>query len=170
VTISSNTLFHFCPTIDILLKILSGGFHPAYCWETINVTKERTLNAGVPMISFCDIPLSKISNHNQVYGKYGIGMSMDWAGVNGLNPILYLHNNSLLSRSLLNVGDLIIEADKLHKDDKNLERSFDEFYQVFQYVKNYRGSYYTKEGTLIKDYNTMMSVNGDMWFRLLMRI
>lgn len=104
------------------------------------------------MISFCDIPLSRITNHNKVYGKYGIGMSMEWANANGLNPILYLHKNSLLSLSILTIGDSIMEADKQYNDDKNLEKSFDAYYQVFQYVKNYRGSYYTKDGSSIDNY------------------
>jgi len=151
-TISSNTLFHFCPTLDILLKIISGGFHPTYCWEVIRATKKRSLSAGVPMISFCDIPLTKVCDHNEQYGKYGIGMSMEWADAKGLNPILYLHSNSMLSQSLLNLGDFILKAEKQYKDDINLEKSFDEFYQIFQYVKNYRGSYYTKGGDLIEDY------------------
>ena len=52
------------------------------------------------MVCFCDIPLSKISNHTNCYGSYGIGLSKSWGKSNGLNPVLYLNDRSPLKRCL----------------------------------------------------------------------
>lgn len=43
-----------------------------------------------PMSCFCDIPISRISEHTAFYGEYGIGMSRDWGLKNGLEPLLYV--------------------------------------------------------------------------------
>ena len=75
-SISSNSLFHFTSK-DSLLKILESSFRPSYSRETLyfNDSEIRVL---VPMICFCDIPLSQINNHIATYGEYGIGMSKEW--------------------------------------------------------------------------------------------
>jgi hypothetical protein len=52
----------------------------------------------IPMISFCDIPLHLVSNHINQYGKYGIGLSREWAIKNKLNPVFYYQTKSLLFR------------------------------------------------------------------------
>ncbi len=74
--ISSNSLFHFTPKIEFLINILTNGFYPRYCHEELLLNECQTLrghNLLIPMICFCDIPLGKISNHINIYGKYCIG-------------------------------------------------------------------------------------------------
>ena len=57
--ISSNSLFHFTNTINILKTILSDRFYGSYCNETLR-DKAESIPLIIPMISFCDIPLKRI--------------------------------------------------------------------------------------------------------------
>ncbi len=98
----SHTLFHFTKNIDIIKDILKNGFWPKYClehsrWYTLD---KRDLYIAWPIICFCDIPLSRVDEHVNFYGNYGIGVSKEWAQSNGLSPVLYIRENSLQHESL----------------------------------------------------------------------
>ena len=86
--VSANTLFHFTSKLDYLEGILESDFIPRYNLEDINLAG-RSIKIAFPMVCFCDIPLSSISEHLDKYGQYAIGMSINWANKNGLNPVLY---------------------------------------------------------------------------------
>ncbi|MEE1900099.1 abortive infection system antitoxin AbiGi family protein [Flavobacterium rakeshii] len=83
-----NHVFHYTRRFDWLQKILLNGFAPSYCLEEINGNK-----FFIPMVSFCNIPLKDVDNYMH-YGKYGIGMSMEWAIRECLSPVIYLHENT----------------------------------------------------------------------------
>lgn len=90
--ISSNTLFHFTKEFKYLKQSIENGLWPRY-----NIEKGwGGKNLAIPMLSFCDIPLSQIKNHIQDYGNYGIGVSKDFARDNKITPVLYLSQNSFL--------------------------------------------------------------------------
>jgi hypothetical protein len=93
--LSSETLFHFTKK-ENLLGILENEFYPRYSLEEFKINRTQ-FKLGIPMVSFCDIPLGLIQEHINDYGRYGIGMSKDWAKRKGLNPVLYLDENSELS-------------------------------------------------------------------------
>ena len=81
--LSANTLFHFTSSLDILISILTRDFIPRYSLENYNVlmpkiNNRKGLEVGIPMVSFCDIPLSKVSQHIDIYGRYGIGLEKNW--------------------------------------------------------------------------------------------
>ncbi|MBA4852933.1 abortive infection system antitoxin AbiGi family protein [Emticicia sp. BO119] len=90
--LSANTLFHFTKDVNVLSKILINGFRPSYCKEDFSFLKDNTIfNCYyVPMVCFCDIPLSQIKNHSDKFGKYGLGMSIDWTIKNGISPVSYV--------------------------------------------------------------------------------
>lgn len=67
----TSTLFHFTRRPESLLSILRDGLKFSYCSE--KVTEEISL--GIPMISFCDIPLLSCGEHRSKYGLYAIGFS-----------------------------------------------------------------------------------------------
>jgi hypothetical protein len=76
--ISANTLFHFTGHLENLVSILTNEFRPHFCLEDFNTLTRRykheiDLEKAVPMVSFCDIPLSQIAFHLSIYGDYGIG-------------------------------------------------------------------------------------------------
>lgn len=108
--ISSNSLFHYTDSIDILVKILSEGFKGSYCKEVFSYNNQ-SVNVYVPKISFCDIPLTTFTNYS-TYGKFGIGLSKEWGIKKKLNPVLYLEKNSYLVSNLVEAikGSLILSA------------------------------------------------------------
>jgi len=97
--ISSNTYFHFTK-FENLIGILEHNFYPRYCSECTYTSDGNTINFSFPIVCFCDIPLSQISNHIKHYGNYGIGLSKEWVLRNRLNPIIYLQKQSYLSKKL----------------------------------------------------------------------
>jgi len=93
--ISANTLFHFTSSIDNLRSILTNHFSPRYSLENIGfLSKKESIDIAIPMVCFCDIPLSQIIDHVNVYGEYAVGLTKDWAIRNGISPILYLYFES----------------------------------------------------------------------------
>lgn len=106
--ISANTLFHFTRTKDTLLSILETGFRPAYSVEFGPATNGRIVECEIPMVCFCDLPLSSLDKHinghkwehnNKEekflgYGKHGLGMSKTWGTEQQLNPVTYATNRS----------------------------------------------------------------------------
>ncbi len=75
--IYSNSFFHYT-TQEGLLGILQEGFKATYCKEQFKNGEGEIKYIGIPMISFCDIPLSLLSE--VVYGDrgYAIGMKREW--------------------------------------------------------------------------------------------
>jgi len=112
--ISSNTLFHFTNSAEKIIGIIKNGFVPKFCLEELGYdiffdtnTKDES---AVPMTCFCDLPLSKIDNHLEFYGSYGIGLSKDWGKENGLTPLTYIHENSTQINYLKQLGNLITDV------------------------------------------------------------
>lgn len=92
----------------------------------------------VPMVSFCDIPLSEIKEHIGKYGRYGIGLTKGWAMRMGLNPVLYMEQNSALAKNLHHSFDkYLVEEGVDHTEPTESQIALAD---VFRYVKNYQGS------------------------------
>jgi hypothetical protein len=64
---------------------------PRYVLEDYPTFGEKHL---ILMKCFCDIPLSNINNHTNTYGKYGIGLSKEFAFRNFISPVQYFHRHS----------------------------------------------------------------------------
>lgn len=99
----SHTLFHFTKNIEFVKNILTDGFWPRYCLEDLSWYIFEYDYVAFPMVCFCDIPLSRISEHVDFYGEFGIGVTKDWALANNLNPVSYIAKNSTFCSSLNNV-------------------------------------------------------------------
>jgi hypothetical protein len=107
--IQTKSLFHFTQTFDNLKSILKEGFWPQYCLEDFSWIEGAIPRIAVPMVSFCDIPVSKLRAHTARYGKFGIGLCRKRWRVTGLNPLLYVSSGSLLKPFL---GEVLIEMGK----------------------------------------------------------
>lgn len=92
----SHTLFHFTKNVDFLKDILKNGFWPRYCLEDARWYSQagNDFYIAYPIVCFCDIPLSRVDEHVDFYGNYGIGVTREWAESNRLAPILYLRENT----------------------------------------------------------------------------
>ena len=71
----TSTLFHYTKSVNTLLTILKEGLRFTYCFEEYPLVPDRIV--GVPMISFCDIPISDSVEHAQKYGAYAIGLTKE---------------------------------------------------------------------------------------------
>ena len=132
--ISTNSIIHYTDSFEKIALILQEGFRIKYCAEILKLGKKGQSKAAHPMISFCDIPLSDSKQHFDAYGKYGIGLSKKWAMSNGVNPVIYIDNHSLISNS---IHELIKES---RKKESNLTRKQKrEILQIKSYAKNYTG-------------------------------
>lgn len=106
----SSTLFHFTKNENVIFDIFKNGFWPRYCLEDIQYQGfDKFEFIAFPMVCFCDIPLSRILEHVDFYGSYGIGLSKDWAAKNNLNPLLYVSLGSDLNHCVSNIMGNILE-------------------------------------------------------------
>ena len=120
-----NHIVHYTNNFEFLLKILRDGFAPSYCAEKIN-----DFDYYIPMISFCNIPLRDVDLYMR-YGKFGIGMSLEWALKNGISPVVYIHETTPfkdIHMKLIqaNVGKMLEKIFDNQKID-NLQNIVDEF-------------------------------------------
>lgn len=84
----TNTLFHYTKSEDILLSILKEGLRFVYCKERL----DERLCFGIPMISFCDIPVAQSVEHTSKYGEFAIGLSKEYLISNysfAIGPVTY---------------------------------------------------------------------------------
>lgn len=128
---STNSVIHYTESLTNVIGILKEGFKVKYCSERL-ITKGGEFPGAFAMVSFCDIPLSEIKKHVESYGYYGIGLSKEWAKKNGLNPVLYIDNDSTLGSRLIDQARRTLEAklDRVWKED---------FVNLMCYTKNYSG-------------------------------
>lgn len=146
--ISPSTLFHFTSKQG-LRGILKDNFKLKYCLEKIEIEKdgqkEKPIEVGIPMVSFCDIKISEIKEHIEKYGYYGIGLKKEWAFTKGLNPVLYFNTKSFFSNGLFETLRKIIKLETLNLKDKYYLSN------VIRYSKIYEGPLKRKE-KLIPNY------------------
>lgn len=102
----SNNLFHFTKSRETLKLMMKYGFWPRYCLEDVNwIGWSKHEYVAYPMVCFCDIPLSRISEHVAFYGEFGIGLSRQWAESNGLNPVLYIAGENRMAASFRELNE-----------------------------------------------------------------
>lgn len=102
----ANSLFHFTSSLKILKAILQNGFRFSYSFEEhymFNRHNEQTIEiigGALPMICFCDIPLTRTLDHAELYGRYFVGINKEFmqdAFDLILNPVIYYNSPELLS-------------------------------------------------------------------------
>lgn len=143
--ISANTLFHFTSS-DSLKKILvSQFFYPSYSLEHFeNILPRKSLyrKAYIPIVCFCDLTitqLSQLSRHTGDFGKYGIGLKKDWGEKKGVSPVVYVHNKSYPSTKIqelikvFNAMSTAVRSNDFYSDIRN------ELVDFFKYIKPYKG-------------------------------
>lgn len=143
--LSSNTLFHFTNSLDVLYKILEEGFWPRYCKETGWKGEGNPLFA-VAMVSFCDIPLSQIHQHIGYYGNYGIGVSKEWALSAHVRPVYYI-TREMISYVQGLVGKGSFEKETEEHVQKKMKRNYQLNYRrMLTGMKAYSGWNWKEKG------------------------
>ncbi len=133
-----NHVFHYTNRFEYLEGIIKGGFQASYCKEEMQGYKYLS-----PMVSFCNIPIGEVDKYAR-YGKNGIGMSMEWAIKNKVNPVLYIHEGS----DYIN----ILHTEKLFTTDfinRNEERAVTIARDLLSNIKYWKTIY---KGKLINTY------------------
>jgi hypothetical protein len=118
-----------------LKKILSGGFKPFYSSEDLKMFDIPEC-PGIPMVSFCDIPLSQTRGHVGVYGRYAIGLDKKWAMRKNISPVHYIYEGSVCARVISEVHN------SLPADAFNIEcgcMKFNPLTAIFFFGKPYHG-------------------------------
>ncbi len=134
----SNSLFHFTKK-EHLINILSNNFIPHYCKERLSIS-DSPFDYLVPMVSFCDIPLSQVKNHIEEYGKYAIGLNREWVNRNKLNPVLYYRESSVFFKKYHHLLKSMMENVKdAFPDDSTPLFNYLETKYLFNYFKAYMG-------------------------------
>lgn len=111
--INSSSLFHFTQSWDTFEKIIMNGLRYSFAFEQypkeiiqsyLNPywSQEDNLEVAngvaIPMISFCDIPITRASQHIEKYGQYMIGfdkINFTKTFENLINPVIYVHSPNL---------------------------------------------------------------------------
>ena len=151
-----NHIFHYTNNFEVFLKILNNGFIPSYCEEKIN-----DIEYYIPMVSFCNIPLRDVDLYMR-YGKYGIGMSLEWALKNSISPVIYIHENtpfrdfnkSLNSIGLNNMIEQLFDNQTFSNIENNIKNNIERHTEnskkiseinisLIQFFKNWK-TYYKK--------------------------
>lgn len=112
----TSSLFRFCNEFEMLKKVLRNGIYPNYCEEDLSFSS-TDFRIGIPMVSFCDIPITLLEEHHNRYGVYGIGLKKEWGFANGITPIMYVANDNVLSSVYyyVNAGRQLLE--KVNSED-----------------------------------------------------
>lgn len=92
--LSSASLFHFTRDLTSLERIITEGFKPFYSPENLEELGVPGC-PGIPMVSFCDIPLSKTVQHTSEYGSYALGFTKEWGMTHNISPIHYIYPGSM---------------------------------------------------------------------------
>ena len=150
-TISANVLFHFTRSKENLIGILESAFLPRYAMENQNIVEPEIpeRHIAIPMVSFCDIPLSQVRDHVEHYGEYALGLTKNWAKSHGIAPVLYAYPDALTTRAIstmfLNLPPAI-QAQKLRglaETQRNL--TYFSFFIKRYEGKTYRDGQYSRE-------------------------
>ncbi len=163
-SLSANTLFHFTKKLDSIISILTNEFYVSYSLEDWEPFVGEEFHVYIPMVSFCDIPLSQIHNHANTYGDYAIGLSKEWGIKQGINPVVYMTNSATLSKPFERVFTEIEKAiiavgHAMDKNDNRKERAAIVTLNrrmknalLLQYVKPYIGKHPNKN-KIVKYYD-----------------
>lgn len=146
--LSANTLFHFTNSLENIVNILSNEFCPRYCMEDFRFIGDD--ECAIPMVCFCDIPLSQIRNHIGKYGGYAIGLEKNWGIKNGINPVFYVLPDSFPTNKINDAVNILGEQSENEEitDTKvttELSKSRHLMWDFINYMKPYEGKAWNKK-------------------------
>ncbi len=150
--ISANTLFHFTSSIENIRSILTNNFSPRYCLEKLDFVAGAEMEIGIPMVCFCDIPLSQVTQHINTYGSYAIGLKKEWALANAISPVIYLYTESRTNYLLNQLFKTSVRFDRIEHllKKQKTDNATKEIFELLYHCKPYKGSM-RRKGTLLEN-------------------
>lgn len=136
-TYSANTIFHYTNTIHRLIEILKTGFIPYYCLEDYSVINTKPTMVALPMVSFCDVPLSRAYTPMSKYGYYAVGMKKEWAIKNRITPLLYSTDKSPITSSVRGIYHTSVK--KLNPRSAEKKQQIKKLLYFISFIKPYQG-------------------------------
>lgn len=121
----SKTLFHFTKSEEAFYSILENGLKFTYNEERY----KDVFHYALPMICFCDMPLTMIGAHTEKYGAFGIGFKKNemikhyWEL---LNPVNYI-----FSKDFLDGAETFLKIAK-----NNFNRENEKSNKLYQFATN----------------------------------
>jgi len=146
-----DILFHFT-TKQSLETILSETFKVSYARERI-IGGRKKKEFAVPMVSFSDLRLSELKNNIGTYGKFGIGMTKEWAVSKGLNPVMYANKGSLFTENFISgIEDFFKLVANSNDTTGKYETAYNNTINTLRYIKNYKGDLIRPDKPTKKNY------------------
>src|SRR5690606_28143360 len=134
-----NILFHFTSRQN-LYDILNSTFKVSYSGERV-LGGAKIKEFAVPMVSFSDLRLSELKDNIGTYGKFGIGLTKDWAISNGLNPVMYASQSSLFTENFMNgIEGFFRLVNNTPDISGKYEIAYNNTINTLRYIKNYKGN------------------------------
>lgn len=106
----TSSLFHYTRRMTALLSIIKEGFKFSYCKEEFM----EGICLGIPMISFCDIPIGNCIEHVSKYGSYAIGLSKEALIKTGVEPVNYFISEKNANAAFF-LKEVAAEENKIRK-------------------------------------------------------
>jgi hypothetical protein len=153
--VSSESLFHFTKTKKAFFSILKIAPRFSYCAESfpggcfppendeygafLRTLMSSHVYVLMPMICFCDIPITQTTFHEKRYGSYVIGFdkktlldAVSMIGWSTLNPVLYYNDNdvAMMLTQLVN---------KVDTSNNETTTPTNDGFRLFGLFKPYRG-------------------------------
>lgn len=146
-----NILFHFT-TRQSLYEILNSTFKVSYARERI-LGGNKLKEFAVPMVSFSDLRLSELKDNIGTYGKFGIGLTKDWAITAALNPVMYASQHSLFTENFIKgIEDFFRLVNNSSDSTGKYEIAYNNTINTLRYIKNYQGDLIRPGKTTITNY------------------
>ncbi len=102
-----DLLVHTTPSLEVIKSIITNGFYPSYAKEVFGGQDQKIL-----MVSFSYLPFDEAVK-DDTYGKYKVGVSLEWATSNNVHPVHYTFEGSNFESYLLNLLHLSISMKTL---------------------------------------------------------
>ena len=156
----SHTLFHFTKNLSVLKDILKNGFWPRYCLEDIGwYSNNPNAQSAYPIVCFCDIPLSRVDEHVDFYGNFGLGLTKEWAKLNKLSPVLYVNEGSSQQLALKKLFGENLKGQGFYKN------SGDDITAIMSHIKPIEGKMFINGQFISKEFHQenewRFAVNGN---------
>lgn len=92
------------------------------------------------MVSFADLRLTELKGNIGTYGKFGIGMTKEWAINRGLNPVMYASKESLFTENFIKgIEDFFNLVVNSNDTTGRFETAYNNTINTLRYIKNYKG-------------------------------